>query len=114
MKNDCDTLVANYVSVPAWIDQDITLGEVENVYNHGCESGAYMKAVTYSDALSVMHKHGDDVMDYIYNVYGDELPGDMLKIFHASSWSGLACRVLSLAVEMWADSVYGDLPEIED
>jgi len=54
------------IDVPAWIEQDITCTDIAAIIQGGCESGAYMPAVTYRTALDTMSEHGEDVIDYIY------------------------------------------------
>lgn len=94
------------IDVPAWIEQDITAGQIAAIIEGGCASGAYMPAVTYYDARQTMSEHGDDVLDYLQEALG-ELP----KAPDDESWSGLACHYLSAAVELWASSVAEDLAE---
>jgi hypothetical protein len=99
--------VADYdIDVPAWIEQDISAYDIAAIIQGGCASGAYMPAVTYHIANSVMGEHGDDVLDYIDSVMG-ELP----EVPRSTSWSGMAVFYLSCAVELWASSVEDDLIE---
>ena len=87
------------VTVPPWIDSDITAATVAAIEHGGCESGAYMPAVTYYDAARTMDEHGDAVLDFLADCYGDELPTpDMAR----TCWYGVASFYLSLAVEVWA------------
>ena len=94
------------ISVPEWIDPDIHCGTVAAILQGGCSSGAYMPAVTYWQAIETMSKHGDDVLDYIVESYGELIAPD-----DSESWSGMACHYLSAAVELWASGVES---EIED
>ena len=96
------------IDVPAWIDQDITATDVESIVQGGCESGAYMPAVTYHIANKTMSEHGDDVLEYIENVLG-ELPS-----ITGESWSGIAVKFLSCAVELWASSALDEIEEMEE
>ena len=89
--------VSEFTDVPAWVDSDIAASTLAAICQGGCDSGAYMPAVTYHDALATMSEHGDDVFGFIEERLG-ELP--MVRV--GDSWSGLACRYLSLAVELWA------------
>lgn len=94
------------IDVPAWIDQDITPADVAAIVQGGCASGAYMPAVTYSDALATMERYGDErggVLDYIESALGyvPDPPKD--------SWAGMACHFVSSAVELWAGSVEGEI-----
>jgi hypothetical protein len=97
---DPDTeLASDHFNVPAWIDQGLTLRDMEGIQDGGCASGAYMPAVTYHVALATMAQHGDDVLEYLEEHDADLTPPK------GESWSGLACYYLSMAVEIWA----GDL-----
>lgn len=103
---DTETPVRRFdIVVPDWIDQDITIGELQSIQQGGCASGAYMPAVTYHIANDTMAKHGDDVLEYIAN-YGDD---SFMKIPEGSSWSGIAVHFLSVGVEMWASCTLSEL-----
>lgn len=95
--------------VPPWIDQDITCATVAAILEGGCESGAYMPAVTYHDALVTMTARGDAVLQFIEDEYGSLDDLDLLALRDGDSWSGFACRVLSIAVELWAGAVAGSI-----
>lgn len=106
-ENDTPVTDLSDIEVPAWIDQNITPYDVAAIIQGGCESGAYMPAVTYHQALTTMSEHGDDVLDFIDDQGGLELftpPADL-------SWSGLACYYLSVAVELWASGIEDELTE---
>jgi len=94
------------IDVPAWIDQDITTTVVESICQGGCESGAYMPAVTYHIANGIMGEHGDAVLEYIEDVMG-ELPS-----VTGESWSGIAVKFLSYAVELWASGALNEIEEL--
>jgi hypothetical protein len=97
------TKLTDEITIPSWIDQDISPSRVAAICQGGCSSGAYMPAVTYSDALETMHLHGDSA-DGVLNYLEDTL-GGLPKPPNDISWSGLACHYLSRAVECWASSV---------
>lgn len=101
-----DTIITTYtdIDIPAWIEQDIALADIEAIYEGGCASGAYMPAVTYWQARQTMNDHGDDVLQFIEDQYGD-LPA----VPRGESWSGIAVFYLSIAVELWASSVRDDV-----
>ena len=90
--------------VPAWIEQDITCYDIAAIVQGGCASGAYMPAVTYNRATETMAAHGDDVLKYIEDSFG-ELPAPR----DGESWGGLAVHYLSCAVEIWASGVESEL-----
>lgn len=89
--------------VPEWIDQEIMMYDVRAIQDGGCESGAYMPAVTYWEARRTMAEHGDDVLAFIEERIGEVPPWDP-----EASWSGLCCHFLSMAVELWADGLEAD------
>lgn len=95
-----EKMVTELTEVPRWIDQNITLYEVQAIQHGGCASGAYMPAVTYHEAAATMAEHGDDVLQFI----DDEL-GELPTVPTDTSWSGIAVFYLSYAVELWASSI---------
>ena len=110
---DNDEPMKSAVTVPPWIEADISPATIVAIVQGGCESGAYMPAVTYCDALDTMSKHGDWVFDYL----ADHLSATeklFVEDLENMSWSGLACRFLSHAVELWALDAYTALKELDD
>ena len=101
-----DEEVADLVDVPEFIEQDITASQVAAIIQGGCASGAYMPAVTYYDAKQTMAQHGDDVLQYIEDCYG-ETPQPP----EGESWAGIACFYMSVAVELWAHGIEDELTE---
>ena len=97
------------VEVPSYIEADISTDTIAAILDGGCESGSYMPAVTYSDALETMARHGDDVIGEIEGA-GCEIP----TLADAGSWASLACALVSLAVEVWASRVVDDVIQALD
>ena len=93
------------IEVPQWIAQDITCYDVAAIVQGGCDSGAYMPAVTYHKAIETMAEHGDDVLAYV-----EDALDPMLDV-SGMSWGGVACHFVSCAVELWASSVEDELEE---
>ena len=56
-----------------------------------------MPAVTYYQALETMGKHGDNVLAYVEEVFG-EIPAPPAN---ETSWSGTVVFYLSCAIELW-------------
>ena len=102
MWND-DREVRKDHTVPPWIEQDIQYDQVMAIVQGGCDSGAYMPSVTYHIASDVMAKHGDAVLEYLDN---DGITDEVSLYKAGDSWSMIAVRALSLAVETWADRIY--------
>ena len=99
-----DEEITDLVDVPAFIEQDITATDVASIIQGGCASGAYMPAVTYYDAQQTMAQHGDDVLQYIEDCYGETLQPP-----EGESWAGIACFYMSVAVELWAFGIEDEL-----
>jgi hypothetical protein len=99
-----DDIAADFIEVPEWVDQEITIGQIKDIVRGGCDSGAYMPAVTYHLAMETMGRFGDEVLEYIE----DYIDMHTLK---GESWSGIAVKFLSCAVETWAHNV--DIRDIE-
>jgi hypothetical protein len=120
-KIDGETEIRNLdIDVPAWIDQDLTIYDVDAITQGGCASGAYMPAVTYQTARDTMNTHGDDILDYISDtdtaaICNDDRQwlgrGELPAIPSDISWSGLAVFFLSYAIELFADSLESDLEQ---
>ena len=109
MWNDETKLIDYDINLPAWISDDITAQDIASIMQGGCASGAYMPAVTYWQAIETMSKHGDDVLQFIQDSYG-ELPA----IKNDESWSGIAVFFLSIAVELWAAQIGDELEGISE
>ena len=95
-----EQLTSNGVSLlelncqPDWLD----IGDIATIHaiqSGGCASGAYMEAVTYYKAKSVMAEHGEDIIDYVVSCYG-ETPAH-----NQESWGHICVFYFSLAVELW-------------
>ena len=90
-------VIASMDDQPAWITEDLSVYDIQAIQQGGCDSGAYMPAVTYYQAIKTMSDNGDDVLQYIEDCIG-ELP----LVPKGTSWGGIACFYLSYAVELWA------------
>lgn len=102
--NDDEPISRHGITVPKWIDQDITPADVAAIVQGGCDSGAYMPAVTYYRAQQTMDEHEHEILDYLESVYASPL-NDLVNFSSRElSWSGLACLLVSRAVEFWAAS----------
>jgi len=107
VNEDTELQTIKSITLPPWIEDDLTVGQVEAINQGGCASGAYMPAVIYHTALQTMSDHGDDALEYIENQLG-ELPA----VPKQTSWSGIACFYLSLAVELYASSIEQELKQL--
>lgn len=106
---NCDKPITDFdIDVPAWIDQGITPYDVAAIIQGGCDSGAYMPAVTYSRALQTMNDHGDAIFQYLEDNDALSAPDPL------ESWAHLATHLVSCAVELWASSIESELEALED
>ena len=85
---------------PDWLEYPLSPYDVAAINQGGCASGSYMPAVTYHKAIEMMSEHGNDVLQYIEDNYG-EIPQPK----QGESWSGVAVFYLSVAVELFASSL---------
>lgn len=88
------------IDIPPWIDEDISPSTVAAIVQGGCDSGAYMPAVTYHQAQETMAEHGDDVFSFLED--RDANPVHVVSRASSQSWDGWACSLVSAAVELWA------------
>ena len=83
--SDLRTVVAELNGQPNWITEKLSIADIQAIQQGGCESGAYMPAVTYYQPSATMAEHGDDVLDFIESS-GFDLP----TIPRLTSWSAIA------------------------
>ena len=81
-------------ATPSWLDIE-DIATIQAIQQGGCESGAYMPAVSYYEAEKAMAEHGGEIMEYLYDVFGS-VP-DHKQDF----WGGVCSFYYSLAVELW-------------
>lgn len=105
--NDDEPLSRRGIKVPEWINQDFSQADAAAVIQGGCESGAYMPAVTYHMALKTMNDYGDDVFQFIEDSYGEIPEFDRRRM--SMTWATLATFYLSIAVESFASQVESQL-----
>lgn len=107
---NCETPVSELLNItqPEWIAYELSAMDIASICNGGCASGSYMPAVTYHKAINTMADYGDEVLQYIDNVLGE-----MPRIPRGESWGGISCLFLSLAVELWAGDIMGQLEDLE-
>ena len=82
---------------PVWMEE-ISPADISAIIEGGCDSGAYMPAVTYWQALETMNQYGDDVFQMIEDCCV-EVPAPPADY----SWGQRACYFLSMAVELWCE-----------
>lgn len=101
----CEELAIN---LHPWLDADsLDYSGIRGLYTHGADSGCYMPAVTYHEALKTMHEHGDEVFAYVM----DSVCAEPLDISEIQSWSGMCVLYLSHACELWAAEVVAAVNE---
>jgi hypothetical protein len=88
------------VFTPDYVKGGVTFSTVAAIYQGGCESGAYMPAVTYYDARQTMAEHGDEIVDDIRD--SGAFDENYLAIREDEDFSWYCCRMVSAAVEFWA------------
>ena len=127
MWNDDDRTIKSLIGIPDWLDADrwenkskirgwlrdhgsLTPADVAAILKGGCDSGAFMPAVTYWSAKAAMNSWGDEILAYIEDRLGDvPAPDDKNR----SSWGTLACFYVSVAVELWASDTLAALEAVD-
>ena len=109
--SQCKTIVENGQDLRSSVDQlndqpdwllemgGITsIYELKSIIECGCASGAFMPAVTYYTANKIMSQYGDDILEFLDNTGSC----DVIAIDPSfDSWSGIAVKFVSMAVELW-------------
>ena len=110
---DIPVYVVDRDLLPTWLaPSGITCDQVAAIYQGGCESGAYMPAVRYYDALRTMDAHGDDVLQYLEDYDSDILPR---LVRPGMSWAGIAVAFVATATDIWAFGIADELADaLED
>lgn len=91
----------NHFTVPAWIEDLLTLGDIPEISTHGCASGVYMPAVEYYSAKRTMWQYGDEITDFI-SEHADISCAEILQNAEAEhDYSHMCCALVSFAVELW-------------
>jgi len=102
-----DLEARDFVTVPRWIEQDITLGSIAGVCEGGCKSGSYTPSVTYWTAVTTMREHDDLVEEYLDDHLGMEYLETIPERYR--SFAGIAVYMLSMAVELWCYNAAEDI-----
>lgn len=84
-----------------------SIGELQAVVQSGCASNAH-RSVFYYDANKCMSEHGDSVLEYIENNYG-EIPAPKAGV----SWTQMGSDYLSMAIELWCGNFADDLNGVD-
>jgi hypothetical protein len=93
------------IDVPEWIRPDIDTRELGAILQGGCASGAYMPAVTWTEAVRTMGRDGVQVVDYVQDNLGTATAAP------AGRWHDICSWWLVQAVELWCSSVQYDAVE---
>jgi hypothetical protein len=91
------------IEIPIWIDRDITVYTVEAILHSGCDSGAYMPAVTYWDAKQTMSQQGDEITGFLHD------HDYSVSIISDDTWGEICVRFLSAAVSLWCANVIDEI-----
>lgn len=95
--------------VPSFLNSEefgiISPYDVAAILQGGCNSGAWMPAVTYSTATKILDKHEDEILNLI------EGCGPFSFDPGKDSLGGFRCKLVSCAVEAWCSAVESLLEE---
>jgi len=85
-----------------------SISELQAIIQGGCESGAYMPAVTYANALDAMGKHSTDI-----EFWASQTIEEIVFNPSEDTFSGLATKLCSAAVENWVNQFFSDLDGVD-
>ena len=75
-----------------------SLSDMHAIQQGGCESGAYVPAVTYYTAKKILLEHENEILELINLLhYTDEMTFDMQN----ETIGQFAVKIVSLAVDVW-------------
>lgn len=97
------------ISVPPWINSQITVAELEEIVLCEDTDGAYCSSELVASAPDIMHRWGDGVLTYIIQATN----GDYCQPSPLLRWNELAIYYLSLATGLWADETLQLIRELE-
>ena len=66
------------------IVNDYDLQTLNEIVNHGCQSGVCSKHIYYGDTIKFYEKYEDEIVEYIESEYGTEFLVDMFRDADAS------------------------------
>lgn len=114
MGDDWQDIVERMQEQPEFISkvQSLDLYDIKAIIQGGCESGAYMPAVTYYTALETMNKYSKAVEQEL-EASGIGEFGDTPVLDSENTWSSLAVYYVSLAVELWCGQFVDYLEDVD-
>ena len=84
--------------------------EIKDVYNYGCSAGVG-GFIYYSEVREFFFEHEDEIEQYLYDTYGDDLIKDLAKT--NQSINQLINAMVWCAVETYCGTRLADLEESE-
>ena len=85
--------------------------ELKDIYNHGMASG-FGGFIYYNEIRTFFFEHEDEIEDYLYDTYGDELTESIARR-HTTVNEIINYKVWA-AVETWVGTRLSELEEVED
>ena len=96
-----------------WLELDqLDWYSIQEVAEHGCSGGSYMPAVVYHKAVATMAEHGDEIWEYLEDMYG-EVPKPCTPQYQGT-WSRLCVFYVSAAVECWCSEAVAHIQHMEE
>ena len=93
------------------LDERFTdVDEIKDVYNYGCGAGV-SDFIYYSEVREFFFEHEDEIEQYLYDTYGDDLIKDLAKT--NNSINQLINAMVWCVVETYCGTRLADLEESE-
>ena len=93
------------------LDERFTdVDEIKDVYNYGCSAGVG-GFIYYSEVREFFFEHEDEIEQYLYDTYGDDLIKDLAKT--NNSINQLINAMVWCVVETYCGTRLADLEESE-
>ena len=85
--------------------------ELKDIYNHGMASG-FGGFIYCNEIRTFFFEHEDEIEDYLYNNYGDELAESIAR--RHTTVNGIINYKVWAAVETWVSTRLSELEVVED
>ena len=69
--------MTNYLSAFDTIKNEYDIDTLREIVEHGCSSGVANNHIYYTQTVSFFDEHEDEMIDYINDIYGEEITAEV-------------------------------------
>ena len=69
--------MTNYLSAFDTIKNEYDIDTLREIRDHGCTSGVANNHIYYTQTVSFFDEHEDEMIDYINDIYGEEITAEV-------------------------------------